>query len=99
MEMQQGGGGSGCRSRYSGLASDCTTERNRGSMSVTGKKFLLPRDPYRLWGPFSLVLNGHQDLLPLSVKRPERETDHSSHLELRLRIHGAITAFHKQLYL
>jgi hypothetical protein len=38
----------------------------------------LPPCPERLWGPPSLLSNGYGGALSLGVKRPGRETDHSS---------------------
>ena len=37
--------------------------------------FLLCKFPDRLWGPLSLLFNGHR--CSLDVKRPGREVDHS----------------------
>jgi hypothetical protein len=33
--------------------------------------------PYQLWGPPSLLSNGYEGLLPLGVKRPGSDADHS----------------------
>jgi hypothetical protein len=42
-----------------------------------GKKyFFLPKNPYRLWGPPSLLMNGYRRSVT-GVKRPRREADHS----------------------
>ena len=41
------------------------------------KMLFSPKGPDRLWGPPSLLLNGHWGSL-LGVKRSEREVDHTS---------------------
>jgi hypothetical protein len=45
---------------------------------VRSRIFYSPCLPNRLWGPPNLLSNGYRGLLPCGVKRPGRETDHSS---------------------
>jgi len=39
--------------------------------------FISPLRPDRLWGPLSHLSNGYGAVLPLGIKRPGRESDHS----------------------
>jgi hypothetical protein len=39
--------------------------------------FSLTPCPDRLWGPLSLLSNGHKGILSLGIKRPGRKADHS----------------------
>ena len=69
-------------------------ERNHGSFAVRGKEVLSSlKDPYWLCGPLGPLTSGHVGPI-LVVKRPERETGHSSTSNVAVKISGAVTLLH-----
>jgi hypothetical protein len=62
-----------------GIATKVRAEwpRNRGSIPAGPRDFSLLQCPERLWGPSSLIFNAYRRRFSPSVKRPEREYNHS----------------------
>jgi hypothetical protein len=66
----------------------------RFAAGVREESFSSPQCPHRLWGPLSLLSNGHQRLFPWEVKRPGGEADHISPSSAEVKSGGAISPPH-----
>jgi hypothetical protein len=62
---------------------------NRASIPRRDRRFISsPKLPYRLCCPSSFLFRAHLGLSLRGIKRPQRETEHSPHVMLQLRMNG-----------
>ena len=66
--------------RVVGIGARLGQQTNRGSIPKGCGMFSLLQSPCQVWGPPTLILNGHRGVLSLGIKRTECGVKHSCHL-------------------